>query len=515
MLSQLAAGPIRAAFIVVSAVLLTSVTADAQEANKTPIPLNMVWRAQIAPGDYLDTLSRTEYDTYASTSGLAYYLPQNNTGGDPSIYRQRNTSTGQTTPSNFNPIGGNTLDGRIGYGFASAGKAVGGLTPIARLYNSGTGDRFLALPGETKAGYTTESMSGYGFARNLTNNEFLVGLTGGGVTIQSNLNTGGALWNWTHNGKQYINTRDYGRQIQTSYIAQNDKFLNGSNQPRIINPTEAGSRHSDLSIATSLRQGSPVVSAFNNGLTQRTRSVPLEWDPDQFGGDANHPLMWNDAELGKNITLDYGGRGALAQYQTVLRPAYTSKSTAIEVPTGYLTGDFNRYYTYDAGKAAGTRAAEVTPPVNTGAPTDGNVQFTPASGFGGVIISTTDQQYAMGVYGATVAHGGSIDYFTLWNFTSLGGTGEFDGGTSKWSAAYGPDGAFGRNGAATLLAGNEYTFTSWITTGTLAEVEAQMDWLKSQNALGAIQVVAVPEPAAFGLIFAASTLVMRRRSRQR
>ncbi len=474
------------AVAVASALAMLATTASADEANKTPITLNMVWRAEIAPGDYMDTASRAEYDMYSSNAGLAYYLPATNRGGYPSIYRHRRNSDGQTFPSNFTPIAGATNEGRLGYGFAASDDVPGGLTPLTRLSNPSTIDRLLGLPGEVMPGYETQSMNGYGWSRNLTNNENLINLSAGGVAITSNLNTGGALWSWTHNGKQYVNKRDYGRQIQSAYVSQNDQFPNGSGGYRIINPTEAGTRYSDWAIPAGRRQGSPLISASTVGNTQRTRSAPLDWDPSLFGGDEDHPVYFNGAVLGKNITLDYMGRGALAEYQTVLQPAYTSKTSAIEVPTGYLNGDFNRYYTFDAGKPSSQRLTEVDPPYGTESPY--RVQFTPESGYGGVILSTSDQQHAMGIYGVTVANGGSIDYFTLWDFTNLGGVDSTSGGTSKFSAAYGPDGAFGRNGPATLEAGYQYTFTTWLMSGTLDEVQTHMNWLKSNNLRGQITV---------------------------
>ena len=454
--------------------------------NETPVNLTMVWRLQLSSTNYMDSLSRSEYNSYPTNAGLEYYLlTDNNTGSDPAIYRQRNNFSGQTTPSNYNPIAGDTLDGVIGYAFNTDDEASGGLTQLARLYDATTGDRFLALPGETKSGYTTESMTGFGFARNLANNTYLSNVTAGGISIDSNLNTGGALWNWTWNAKQFVNQRDYGREIQASYIAQNQQFLDSHGNPEVINPTEAGTSNSDQSIAIPLRQGSPLISLSNSGSVQSTSSVPLEWNPSLFGGDANHPLMWTDAVLGKTVTLNYQSRGAMVKYQTLEQCSYTSTTTAVEIPTAYLTGDFGRYYTYDAGKAAGSRLTEVHPPDAT--VTGTNVQFTPSSGYGGVILSTSDQTFAMGVYGTTVAIGGSVDYFTLWDYRKLGGTGPTDAGTSKWSAVYGPDAAFGRSGSSpTIVAGKQYTFTTWVTTGTLAQVESQMDWLKSQNLHGAI-----------------------------
>lgn len=295
----------------------------AQPANKDPLLLNMVWRAEIATGDFMDTVSRAEFDNFPG-SGLSYYLPGENGSGYVNVFRHRNNTSGQHLPSNFNTIDGSTFDGRIGFAFPSATSTPGGLTPLARLHDATTGDRFLALPGETRPGYTTQSMDGYGWARNLTNNENLISLSGGGVSIQSNLNAGGSLWRWTHNGKQYINTRDYGRQIQSAYIAQNDLFKDSLGKNRYINPTEGGTRFSDLAVPAARRQGSPLISASNDvaSKTQRTRSAALDWDPSLFGGDQDHPVYFQNTVLGKNITLDDQGRGAVARYETVLRVPY-------------------------------------------------------------------------------------------------------------------------------------------------------------------------------------------------
>ena len=89
---------------------------------------------------------------------------------------------------------------------------------------------------------------------------------------------------------------------------------------------------------------------------------------------------------------------------------------------------------------------------------DQNVQYTPSSGFGGVIISDSTQQFAMGVYGRTPAASCPVGYFTLWDFINCGGT-------SKWSAVFGPN--------ITLPAG-ESTYKTWIASGTLADVTAKM-----------------------------------------
>jgi len=47
-------------------------------------------------------------------------------------------------------------------------------------------------------------------------------------------------------------------------------------------------------------RGSPTVRFENQGTTQITRAVPLNWDPTLFGGDLDHPVIWDSLILGKD-----------------------------------------------------------------------------------------------------------------------------------------------------------------------------------------------------------------------
>jgi hypothetical protein len=65
-----------------------------------------------------------------------------------------------------------------------------------------------------------------------------------------------------------INNWDYGRQIQTDIFPFD-----------YANPAEAGDTWSN-DPRPAVNHGSPLGLAENDGLTQRTRSITLEYDPD-------------------------------------------------------------------------------------------------------------------------------------------------------------------------------------------------------------------------------------------
>ncbi len=267
------------------------------------------------------------------------------------------------------------------------------------------------------------------------------------MTIQSNAVAGGSLWSWVYNGTEFVNHYDYGREIQS------DLFYGSSN------PTEAGDKNSKPTRIVEDRHGSPNILLQNNGLIQSSRTIPLEWEPLNTGGTIDNPVLYKDITVGKNITLNWSNLGPVALYQTYLSLPVSVADAQLEVPTGYLNGNFNRYYQYDA---VADSLVQVFP--LSACSINRNIPFYPT--YGGVIIADSSGTHAMGVFGSKPSVGGSVSYFTLWNFPCGPGAGttSADGNTSKWDAVYGP---------ATIPAGVT-TYNSWIVSGTLAEVEQRM-----------------------------------------
>ena len=154
-------------------------------------------------------------------------------------------------------------------------------------------------------------------------------------------------------GIQFINDFDYGRQISSAFGAiggpggqANNPTENGDKYGGGPSPEDDGTKHGTPLL---LRHGSPCLSITTNGNVQSTRAIPLEWDPDKFGGGRDHPVIYPNVQLGKNLTLGWSKDGVtrpIALYQTVLSSPATMDRVQIEAPSAYLLARFNNYYIY-------------------------------------------------------------------------------------------------------------------------------------------------------------------------
>src|SRR6185312_10604845 len=128
-------------------------------------------------------------------------------------------------------------------------------------------------------------------------------------------------------------------------------------------------------------------------LTSST--VPLEWNGGSLHGSQggpDNPVIWKDILFNKTVTLNFGGLGPVASYETSLKLSAGHKLAKgqFQIPTIYLGPDFNHYYAYDAAENV---LAAANASVRQG------VSYLPKSGYGGMIVATVDGNYAMGIYG--------------------------------------------------------------------------------------------------------------------
>jgi len=138
------------------------------------------------------------------------------------------------------------------------------------------------------------------------------------------------------------------------------------------------------------------------------------------------------------------------------------------MPTGYLRGNFNRFWTYDA---QAKRLTEVTGQVGNGC-NNGNLSFPFHTNYGGVIISDASGDYAMGVYGVSIEAGGQVSFFGLYSYPCTPGeTSEDAGNFNVWAAVRG-------NGDILFPAGDS-SYNSYVITETLQNVTKLMDNLYS------------------------------------
>jgi hypothetical protein len=306
-------------------------------------------------------------------------------------------------------------------------------------------------------GYQFETTHGYGFPRYGDQCEVNYSLSAGGVTIRANKAAGGAISELIWNGKQFINNYDYGRQIQIAF--------NFTNVGEFDNPNEAGSRYGCPGVVdATVAQGSPIHYVTSMGNTLRTKTSPLQWNPENWGGDARWPVMWGGT-ISKEVTLNYDSSYSahIIRWDSTLEvPASDVTGQGDwELVTAYLTSDFNKLYAFDAvTDTLYDKTNNVTNNVCLDAP---NQNLRPDSG--GVIVATGNGAYALGAFRTAV--GSNPNHFALCRYWNSQGGGKYGGDATKWAV-------MGRYaGFPGVLAGTN-TGTAYLVVGTLNDVADTM-----------------------------------------
>jgi hypothetical protein len=437
--------------VAVCAVAMLAATLSLEPAHASgialqPTPLNVLWRAD-RDGDRTTAALAAERDVLGGVpEGQLFYIPS---AGRSRLYRTFSAARGDHRDLRTPSAPGYKADGVLGAPWSRCG-AVPGLASIRDAHNASTGDHATVRPGESLAGYVTSAKAlGCGYPRYGTAGEDLLTTTAGGVTVSSNRVAGGAVWRWTYRGVQYVNTYDYGRQIQTAIFIDH------------ANPTEAGDGLGDSGNPADL-QGSPLLAASSGPTTQSTRAAPLEFSITRPDG----PAVYEGIQVGKDLTLDFHGMGPVVQYDTVLTTSQRLQGdwqTYID-NVAYLRASFRRYFTYDAADP-GSPPREVFP----GDYDLAGVVYRPPSGFGGVMIADDPLEHAMGMYAISATlPGGTIDGFGVWKYF-----GDFAGEGTDDSEASGRTSAMDAHSLRPVPPGTT-VYRTWIITGTVEEVAALM-----------------------------------------
>lgn len=424
---------------------------------KTEVPTPTVLRTlyRVVNGtDRMTTVGSAERNSYP-LEAQAYYVPDQAAGDRVTLNRVVNSSSSDHADTTTS-ISGYSQDMELGFPWSGGSKA--GVAHMIEAFNSATADYAMVAPSEGLPGYAPTPLSAYGYPRYGNAAEVLLSLSAGGVTVQSNAVAGGTTWRWYWNGTQFLNHADYGREIQGA-------FYFGTS---LLNPNEAGDRLTFSYLDQSLKHGSPILRFGNQGNTQFTRAIPLDWDPSQYGGDQDHPVIWDTLVLGKDLTLNFQNLGPVAKYTTHLILPSANRGTLAD-PAGYLLSSFNRFWTYDAQSKV---LHEVTAAMPDGCASSdptvfGGYSFSPD--FGGIIMSDASGTNAMGIYGVSLSQGGSITYFAMWKFYCWGdGPSETSSDNTAWSAVYG-------NGTDVLFPAGESTYNVYLITDSVQNVTAKMD----------------------------------------
>jgi hypothetical protein len=473
------------------ALLPSSAAAQIPLAQRT-VPLTTVVNIRNGNSDWT-SVSDPARVLQNSLRRQTFYLPAGGAGTVP-LYRLFDSRRGDHMDS--------LIPGESGYqtefvlGNVWTARVEQGLSEVHRYFNPTTLDHLTTFPGDglPPAGYRDEGIRGYAFARYPNLGEKLLWLHGSRVAIGANLVAGGAISElWLDNSMQFVNAWDYGRELQNAF-GYSLQGVSGQNQV-VDNPTEAGSQfgwpmrqdygHGPQDQDPALAQGSPLVAAAVRNNILQTSTYPLQWNPQQpnFGltGGPMNPLM-SRTLLSKEVDVDFLGRPNLVRWSVTLNGLQGSGAAgelfAIEMPTAYLTSDFQRFILYYPGPSL---TDERTGRGALANPYGGGQEFTGlGSGFAGM-LATADGRYALGFYVPRALVGlGRFDADSGIAFYNFLGAPAFGGGEAakKYDSATAKMSLILRSRAG--IAGSQ-SWTTYLMVGSISDVKQEASWLYARG----------------------------------
>jgi len=171
------------------------------------------------------------------------------------------------------------------------------------------------------------------------------GAAGGSeIVIRTTSRLAGAIDSLRWNGKEFIDSADHGRQLQSASNLDAGSPISDET----CNPTEAGSRDDGAGPKSS----SVLLSLKAEGATLETRSRMAFWlKPGQKSGPnlAKNTTVVSDHILSKKVTIGFRGLPNVIEYTATFTLPRGEKHTAstFEALTGYMPAEFSRFLVYD------------------------------------------------------------------------------------------------------------------------------------------------------------------------
>lgn len=198
------------------------------------------------------------------------------------------------------------------------------------------------------------------------------------LVIKTTSRLAGAIDSLTWDGKEFIDSADHGRQLQSASNLDAGSPISDET----YNPTEAGSRADHVGPRSSSR----LLSLKADANVLETRSKMAFWlKPGERSGKnlAKNTTILSEHVLSKRVTIGVRDLPQVVEYvATFTLPAGERHAAAtFEAVTGYMPPEFSRFLVYDPA----TKAAK---PIGDGP----GEQALP------VILSTESGSHAMGIY---------------------------------------------------------------------------------------------------------------------
>ena len=198
------------------------------------------------------------------------------------------------------------------------------------------------------------------------------------IVITTTNRVAGAIHSLTWNGKEFVDSADHGRQIQSASNFDGGKtFI-----PEVFNPTEAGSM-SDGAGAKSSSQLLFQKAAGNELVSANQMAFWLRPGEKSAGHPARNVMPLSDHVVSKRVKIGHKDLAHAIEYDVTFTvpPGERHTFAQFEAVTGYMPPEFSVFLRFD-------RTDGQLKPL-----TDG-----PGEQADPVVLSTKDGGHAMGVY---------------------------------------------------------------------------------------------------------------------
>ncbi len=164
------------------------------------------------------------------------------------------------------------------------------------------------------------------------------------IVITTTSRLAGAIHSLTWNGREFIDSTDHGRQLQSAANFDAGRpFV-----PEVFNPTEAGSRRDDVGATSSSR----LLTLKTTGRELETTAQMAFWlapDEESEGHPAVNDRVLSDHRLRKRVVIGHGQFPHAIEYEVTFTVPPGEKHTLaqFEALTGYMPPEFEKFWAFD------------------------------------------------------------------------------------------------------------------------------------------------------------------------
>lgn len=262
------------------------------------------------------------------------------------------------------------------------------------------------------------------------------------IVITTTSRLAGAIHSLKWNGKEFVDSFDHGRQVQSAANFDCGTRFSGET----FNPTEAGSRRDGSGPTSSSRLLHMVVAERTLQTTTRM-AFWLAPDENSAGHPAKNKTLLSNHLVTKRVTIGYKDLPNVIVYDATFRVPVGERHrfAQFEAVTGYMPAEFSRFWKYNTA----TKRLEPL--------TDG-----PGEQAWPVVLATEGGDYAMGVFSPQQpAKGYEHAGYGRFRFRAEKVT--------KWNCVF--------RVRDEQIKAADYSFRSFVIVGDLAKVRQSMEQL--------------------------------------